>query len=113
MKTGRVNLPCLSLTLLSLCAAPALAQQSEWARHMDAAKQAEEQGKVQLAEEHYRAAVKEARRLGPDEDLLGTSLNRLGSFYQRLEPTRMLSSHVRSRFTCCERNSATSMMRWR
>jgi tetratricopeptide (TPR) repeat protein len=67
---------------------PASAQQSEWASHMQSAKQARQAGNYDDAEKHFQAAIEEAERMGPDELRMASSLNSVALLYQAQERYR-------------------------
>ena len=71
------------LLLGILCLASlAMAQDTGWAKYMDAAKAAFDRGQYAEAEKQFKAALKEAEKFGEEDPRLGISLSRLGNVYR-------------------------------
>src|SRR5262249_54453051 len=69
----------LPLVACRLCPAASVAQDARWEAQMTAAKRAGQRQSYGEAEEHLRAALREAERLGPDSAEMFLTVNALGT----------------------------------
>lgn len=69
------------LAVLWLCSATAFAQVEPWQSHMVAGAQAYKQGNYAEAERQWASALKKAKRFGPQDPRLATTLNNLATVY--------------------------------
>ena len=70
------------LAVLWLCSTSAFAQVEQWQSHMGAGVQAYQQGNYAEAERQWGSALKEAKRFGPQDPRLATTLNNLAELYR-------------------------------
>jgi len=72
----------LGLLFGVLLVAQSCEQATPWERHNAAGLTSFEQGNYAEAEEHWKAALKEAENFGPQDPRLATSLNNLAEIYR-------------------------------